>query len=71
MIMDSYFSIFSSIYNFFSRHKVLLYSATFVIILLAALVLKNITMNEDIAPLLPDDRMGLSYLYRYAHTVVS
>jgi uncharacterized protein len=54
--MDAFFSIFVSIYSFFSRHKVLLYSATFAVILLAALVLRNIKMNEDIAPLLPDDR---------------
>ena len=56
MIMDACFSIFSSLYSFLSRRRVLLYCATFVVILLAAFVLRNIKMNEDIAPLLPDDR---------------
>ena len=54
--MKPRFSFFSSLYGLLSRHRLLLYCATFAVILLAALVLKNITMNEDIAPLLPDDQ---------------
>ena len=50
----SAFSFFRILYNFFARRRILLYALTFVVIVVAALILRNITMNEDIAPLLPD-----------------
>lgn len=56
MTVKSPFSLLSSLYNFFSRHRALLYCAAFAAILFAAFILKNIKMNEDIAPLLPDDQ---------------
>jgi predicted exporter len=54
MTMNTFFSIFSSLYYFFARRRLLLYGATFVVIVMAALILRNIKMDEDIQPLLPD-----------------
>jgi predicted exporter len=50
----SAFSVFRILYNYFTRHRILLYVMTFAVIVVAGLILRNITMNEDIAPLLPD-----------------
>jgi predicted exporter len=50
----SFFSFFQVLYDFFARYRVLLYVVTFIVIVIAALTLRNINMNEDIAPLLPD-----------------
>lgn len=52
--MKSFFSSFSFLYNLFACRRVLLYVITFAFIIAAALILRNIRMNEDIAPLLPD-----------------
>jgi predicted RND superfamily exporter protein len=52
--VKSAFSFFRTLYVFFARRRVLLYVLTFAVIVIAALILRNITMNEDIAPLLPD-----------------
>jgi uncharacterized protein len=52
--VKSSFSLFRILYDFFARRSILLYVLTFVVIVIAALILRNITMNEDIAPLLPD-----------------
>ena len=52
--MKSFFSLFSLLYDFFARRRVLLYIMTFAVIVAAAFILRNIRMNEDIAPLLPD-----------------
>ncbi|HOW53165.1 MAG TPA: MMPL family transporter [Syntrophorhabdaceae bacterium] len=54
--MNSFFSVFSSLYSHLARRRPLLYCATFAVIILAAFILRNIRMNEDIKPLLPDDR---------------
>lgn len=54
--MRNIFSVFSFIYDHLARRRPLLYCATFAVIILAALILRNIRMNEDIKPLLPDDR---------------
>jgi predicted RND superfamily exporter protein len=50
----SVFSFFRILYAFFAHRRPLLYVMTFVVIVAAGLILRNITMNEDIAPLLPD-----------------
>ncbi|MBA4389735.1 MAG: hypothetical protein C0399_02205 [Syntrophus sp. (in: bacteria)] len=52
--VKSVFSFFQVLYDFFARRRILLYVLTFAVIVIAALILRNITMNEDIAPLLPD-----------------
>jgi predicted exporter len=52
--MNAFFSIFSSLYDHFVRRRMLLYGTTFVVIVLAAFILRNIKMNEDIQSLLPD-----------------
>ncbi|HEX2965652.1 MAG TPA: MMPL family transporter [Syntrophorhabdaceae bacterium] len=49
------FSFFGNFYNVFSRRRLLLYGIALVVIIAAGLILRNISMNEDIAPLLPDD----------------
>ncbi len=54
--MNAFFSVFSSLYGYLARRRLLLYCATFAVIILAAFILRNIKMNEDIKPLLPDDR---------------
>jgi uncharacterized protein len=53
-VLVKFLSLFRLIYDFFARRRILLYALTFVVIVIAALILRNITMNEDIAPLLPD-----------------
>jgi predicted exporter len=52
--VKSAFSFFRTLYVFFARRRILLYVMTFAVIVAAGLILRNITMNEDIAPLLPD-----------------
>jgi predicted RND superfamily exporter protein len=54
MQVKSIYSLFRILYDFFARRRILLYVSTFIVIVIAALILRNITMNEDIAPLLPD-----------------
>ena len=50
----SVFSFFRILYDFFTHRRPLLYVMTFAVIVAAGLILRNINMNEDIAPLLPD-----------------
>ncbi len=52
--MAAFFSLFARLYDFFARRRLLLYVLTFAVIVGAAFILRNIKMNEDIAPLLPD-----------------
>jgi len=46
--------LFRICYEFFAGRRITLYVLTFAVIVAAGLILRNITMNEDIAPLLPD-----------------
>lgn len=50
----TFFSLFSFFYRVISHRRIFLYLFTAAIIIVSALILKNIKMNEDIAPLLPD-----------------
>jgi len=50
----SLFFLLGAVYNFFACRRIVLFLMTFVVIVGAALILRNIKMNEDIAPLLPD-----------------
>ena len=52
--LNPLFPLFRVLYVFFTRHRILLYAMTFAVIVVAGLILRNINMNEDIAPLLPD-----------------
>ncbi len=54
--MRNFFSVFSFIYDHLARRRPWLYLAAFAVIIIAAFILRNIRMNEDIRPLLPDDR---------------
>jgi len=52
--MASYARFFVSLFDLFSRHRILLYSLTCAILLMSVLTLKKITLHEDIRPMLPD-----------------
>src|SRR5512145_2206407 len=52
--IKSFFRSIGTLYDFFVSRRVLLFAMTFIIIIGAAFILRNIRMNEDIAPLLPD-----------------
>ena len=52
--MASSARLFISFFDTLSRHRIILYSLTCAILLTSVLVLKRITLTEDIRPMLPD-----------------
>jgi len=51
--MASYFAWFSRSFYFFSQHKMVLYAAILIIVVLSGIILKNIKLSEDLQPMLP------------------
>ena len=52
--MPSFLAVFDRLFDYFTRHRIILYSATITVILVSLIALKNINLTEDIRPMLPD-----------------
>jgi uncharacterized protein len=54
------FNLFRQMYNFFSRHRLILFAASAACIIASALLIRNITLSEDVKAMLPDNQSSFT-----------
>jgi predicted RND superfamily exporter protein len=51
--MTFFYTLFSRSFDFFSRHRMVLYAAILIIAVLSGIILRSIKLSEDLQPMMP------------------
>jgi len=63
--MASFYGIFSKAFEFFSRRRIILYGVIVVVMGLSTIILRSITLTEDIRPMLPEGASEAAVDFRF------